>query len=274
MADVKKTDLLKVPFSLLIVREGFNLRTDYGNMEELVESIRENGIKQPLRGYRDPDQKDRFIVVEGHRRHKAMSILMAEGVEVIAPFVLESQKYSDEQRVVDMFVMNDGKNLTPLEKAEGVRRMINYGYSEKDIAQKIGKSISYVSRLNTLNVAPKRLTKLVENGKISGTFAMDIIQKGETETFLANVEAGFFDAHKNGTDTEELFKEEDAGPIKLQEKITKKSLGQLNSWKEFKKWARNADENLMDEDKAKFFKYLCRIMNNEVDEKSFQKFFR
>src|ERR1700744_1643846 len=158
MSEVTKTDLPKVPFNLLQVREGFNIRKDMGNIEELANSIAENGVRVPLRGYKVKGE-DTYVVVDGHRRYAACKLVVDRTGEMIkVPFLLEPQKYNDEQRILDMFITNDGKELTVLEKAAGIERMINFDWPIDDIAKKIGKSAGYVRRLSSLNTAPKRLT--------------------------------------------------------------------------------------------------------------------
>jgi ParB/RepB/Spo0J family partition protein len=270
MSEVKKRDLPMVPFPLLTVKDGFNIRTDMGDIPGLAASIKENGVKVPLRGYKEKGAEN-YIVVDGHRRYEALKILAAESSEIIyVPFVLEPQKYNDEQRVVDMFIMNDGKSLTPLEQAEGIKRLQNWGYSDKDIAQKTGRSIAYVGKLASLNSAPKRLINLIENNKIAASFAMDIICKGETEKFLQDFEAGFFDAKPvNGN---EIFPDQPA--TKTKTKITKADIQPVNSWKEFKRFAKDADPKLMEDGKAKFFKFLYRVMNNEMSEEQIKRWFK
>lgn len=271
MANVKKRDLIMVPFENLTIREDFNIRYDMGDIEQLSRSVKEHGVKVPLRGYKEKGEEI-YVIVDGHRRFAALKMIVKEITETIyVPFVLEPQKYSDEQRVIDMFIMNDGKSLTPLEQSEGIRRMQNWGYADKDIAQKIGRSAAYVCRLSYLNSAPKRMIKLIENGKIAASFAIDIIAKGETDKFLQEVESGFFDVHKpvNG---HELFENEKTAKSKT--KITKGDLNTVNSWKEFRKWIKNVDPSLMEEDKAKILNWLCRMINNELTEDHFKRFFK
>jgi ParB/RepB/Spo0J family partition protein len=271
MADVKKRDLIMVPFEKLLIIDDFNIRVDMGDIPALADNIKENGIKVPLRGYKEKGE-DIYRVVDGHRRHAAIKLLVSDSTEIFyVPFVLEPQKYSDEQRVIDMFIMNDGKNLTPLEQAEGVRRMQNWGYPDKDISQKIGRSIAYVGKLSSLNTAPKRMIKLIENGKIAASLAMDIISKGETDKFLQDVDAGFFDAQR-ATNGHDIPEPEVITKTKI--KITKGDLKEVNSWKEFKKWAKNIDVHGMEEEKIKIFKWLCRMMNNELNEDHFKRFFK
>lgn len=268
MADVKRRDLLMVPFSKLKIIDGFNIRTyDMDYIRELSDSIRDEGVKIPFQGWKEKDQEV-YNVKDGHHRYKAIELLIAEGVEEIeVPFVLERKGYSAEQRVIDMFTMNSGRPLTPLDQAEGVRRLQNYGYSDSDIARKIGRSGAYVGKLALLTTAPKKMVNLIQKGTIAASFAMEIIAKGEVDKFLEDVESGVFQVPLS---TPELYSDKPEKPVK----ITKASLPTVNSWKGFKTFAKSADHKLMEDDKAKFFKFLCKVMNNEVDEDQIKRFFK
>jgi ParB/RepB/Spo0J family partition protein len=271
MSEVKKRDLTMVRYENLKIIDGYNLREDYGDMPLLANQILEHGVKVALQGYKEKGT-DTYVIKDGHRRYAALTYLKDKGLlpeDIYIPFVLEPQKYSDEQRVIDMFIMNEGKPLTPLEQAEGVRRLQNWGYTDKDIAKKIGRSAAYVCKLSSLNTAPKKLTNLIANGTLAASFAMDIIAKGEVDKFLADFEAGAYSQTANGL---EMFS--DQAPKNGKTKITKGDVQTVNSWKEFKRFAKEADEKKMEDEKAKFFKFLLRVMNNDVSEDQIKRFFK
>jgi ParB/RepB/Spo0J family partition protein len=269
MSEVKKRDLPMVPYQNLVIRPGLNIRTDMGDLQQLSDSIKENGLRVPLRGYKEKGT-EKYIVTNGHRRHAAIGLFINEINETYyVPIVLEPQKYSDELRIIDMFIMNDGKNLTPLEQAEGVRRLQQCGYNDKEIATKISRSPAYVCKLSSLNTAPKKLINLIAKDTIAASFAMDIIAKGEVDKFLADFEAGAYSKTSNGL---EMFPDQE--PKNGKTKITKGDVQTVNSWKEFKRFAKEADEKKMEDEKAKFFKFLCRVMNNDVSEDQIKRFFK
>lgn len=177
-------------------RAGGNVRTDYGNadgsFQELVNSIRENGIKVPLRAYRNPENKEQWIAIDGHRRLKAAMILVEEGATMMAQVIsVDARTITDEQLVIDMVVTNSGKPLSPLEMAEAVRRMLQYGYSNKDVAAKFGFPRHLVKNLEVLGLAPKRLRDLVHEKKVSYSLIVQILK--ECKDSNANHEEGFME---------------------------------------------------------------------------------
>lgn len=208
-----------VPFELLVTREGFNVREDMGNIDELAASIKENGVKVPLRGYKEKGA-DKFYITDGHRRYEACAIVVEQtGQSILVPFVLEPQGYNDEQRVIDMFITNEGKPLTPLEQSEGINRLKNWGYSDAEIAKKIGKSSVYVWKLAHLYSAPQKLKTLIKNGKVSASLSMEFIAKGEADAFLQSIENGEYDTKPNGQD---LFpKEKKGSPGRIRSPLTR-----------------------------------------------------
>jgi ParB/RepB/Spo0J family partition protein len=277
--NAKRGDLFKVPSSQLRIKEGFNIRQDYGNIDELKESIKANGILVPMRGYKEKENgNDVYIITNGHRRNKACELLLEEGTEILVPFILESKGYTDEQRLIDTFLMNDGKNLTPLEQAEGVRRLLAYGYTEKEIAGKLAKSEGYIRKLNSLNTAPKKFIKLIEDGIISATLAIQIIAEGKVDETL-NRAKGEDPTLISESDNAEMHQGNDGSEIKDVQpsagtKLTKKDLQTQNSVKEFKKFMKKADENLMSEDVLYIYQFTTKLMKDELSYDEIEAFFK
>ncbi len=103
----KRTDVFKVDPRCISVDPEFNVREDFGDIEELMMSILKDGVKQPLRGRRTTDG---FILTDGHRRFKAIQTALAAGHLIpLVPIFPEHRSYSEEQRVADMVILNSGK---------------------------------------------------------------------------------------------------------------------------------------------------------------------
>lgn len=221
-----RTDLHHVPFSLLRLKEDgkFNIRVDYGDLEELAASILENGVRNAMRGSKaKEDGVDVFYITDGHRRFKAMQLLHSRGhKDIVAPFRLEEKHTSDEQRTIDMFVTNEGKALTPLEQSIGIHRLhVVFGYKISDLAKKLSKSEVYIGKLLKLHSLPEKAKQLITSGKITATQMMDLQQKGEVEQFMADYEAGKFnipqtDVFVGSTEPEKITKKQIAKKTKYE----------------------------------------------------------
>ncbi len=138
-------EVVKIELDKIIVREGFNVRQDYGDIEGLALSLRENG--QTVAGRVDVLEDGTFVLTDGHRRFKALQLLSKDYPEVTFKAIVNGKKTTDEQRILQMFTTQDNKPLTPHEVAELIQRLVNLGYKPKLVAEKIGKTQAYVSQM-------------------------------------------------------------------------------------------------------------------------------
>ena len=170
-----RSDLTKIDPRLVIVDETFNIRKDYGDINELMLSIIENGVIKPLQGKR---QGKFFILTDGFRRMRAILAAISLGHDIgRIPFLLEKQSKTDEARIFDMFTSNSGKPLTSLEEGDGFDRLVKYGYKRKEIAKKLGKSEVHISNMLKLMGAPKTIRDQISTGIISSSVAIEIMRQ-------------------------------------------------------------------------------------------------
>lgn len=132
-------------------------------LEELAASIRENGLLQPLVVRPAPGSTDRFELVAGERRFRAISRLGWEDVPVLV------REASDDTLLVLALVENlQREALNPMEEAEGYRALADrFAMSQSDIARAMGKDRSTVANLLRLLNLPPSVRKLVETGDLS-----------------------------------------------------------------------------------------------------------
>lgn len=178
--ETKKTDILLVDPRNIVVVDGFNVRTDMGDIEALASSILELGLQVPLMGKKVRGE-DKFELVDGHRRFKAVQYLLSKGHDV--PYVkVTSFTGNEEDRVLAMVTTGTGqKPLTELEQAEAIKRLINFHYKAEEIAKKIGKSVPHIYNMIALANATKKIKDIVANGEISGTTVVHIVRQTENE---------------------------------------------------------------------------------------------
>lgn len=132
-------------------------------LDELATSIRENGLLQPLVVRPAPGAPDRFELVAGERRFRAVTRLGWEDVPVLV------REASDETLLVLALVENlQREALNPMEEAEGYRSLVErFGMSQADIARAMGKDRSTVANFLRLLNLPPSVRKLVESGELS-----------------------------------------------------------------------------------------------------------
>lgn len=129
-------------------------------LNELADSIRENGVFQPilirqsLKGYE---------LVAGERRLRASKIA---GKKTIPAIIVD---FNDQQMMEISLLENiQRKDLTPIEQANAYEQLIKkLGYTQDELSKRIGKSRANVTNLLRLLNLPEEVKKLVNNGKLS-----------------------------------------------------------------------------------------------------------
>lgn len=145
-------------------------------LKDLAASIRENGLLQPLVVRTAPGATDRFELVAGERRFRAISSLGWEDVPVLV------REASDETLLVLALVENlQREELNPLEEAEGYKTLTDrFGMSQADIARAMGKDRSTVANLLRLLNLPPSVRRLLESGELSMGHARALLSLDDT----------------------------------------------------------------------------------------------
>ncbi|OQX62072.1 MAG: hypothetical protein B5M56_07475 [Desulfococcus sp. 4484_241] len=133
---------------------------DPRELESLAQSIKKDGIIQPV-VVRKSDGG--FELVAGERRLRAARLA---GLSRIPALVRE---ISDTQHLVYSIVENvQRENLNPLEEAQGYYMLIKeFGFSQEDVAQAVGKSRSAVANILRLRNLPEHIKESIADGAIS-----------------------------------------------------------------------------------------------------------
>jgi ParB family chromosome partitioning protein len=130
------------------------------DLEELAQSIRTQGIMQPLL-VRNIGQ-DRYEIIAGERRFRAAGLVGLETVPVLI-------KNVDDQTAAAMALIENmqREDLNPLEEAEGLARLISdFGFTHEQAAQVVGKSRSAVTNLLRLTQLNKSVQSLLISKEI------------------------------------------------------------------------------------------------------------
>ena len=130
---------------------------------ELAESIRNNGLLQPILVRPFGAADDRFQLVAGERRWRAAQRAQLHDVPVIV------RPLSDEQALEIGLIENiQRRDLNPVEEAEGYQRLIrDFGHSAESVAQLIARSRSHVANMLRLLELPDSVRAMLVNGSLS-----------------------------------------------------------------------------------------------------------
>lgn len=140
-------------------------------LNDLVDSIGRRGILQPLLVRRHPEDANRFEIVAGERRWRAAQLAQLHEVPVIV-------KDLDNQQVLEVALIENlqRQDLTPLEEAEGFRRLMDeFNHTQEGLAEALGKSRSHIANTLRLLNLPDEIKALVNDNKLSAGHARALL---------------------------------------------------------------------------------------------------
>ena len=123
-------------------------RTEFGDLTELTESIKEKGVLEPL--LVKPTDDGKFMIIAGERRWRASQLAGLTEVPCIEMEV-------DDKTLAEIALIENlqRKDLTVWEEADGLAALKEkFGYTQDDIAQKISKGRTTVTELLTIAGLP------------------------------------------------------------------------------------------------------------------------
>lgn len=138
-------------------------------IQELAQSIKENGLIQPIIVRKSPVLG--YEILAGERRYRAS---IAAGLSEVSVIV---KQLSDQDMMLHSIIENlQRENLNPIEEAKAYQSLIDKGFTHTEIAEKMGKSRPYITNLVRLLGLPKHILTEVESGKLSQAHARLLIQ--------------------------------------------------------------------------------------------------
>ncbi len=147
------------------------MKFDEDKINELSESIKQNGLIQPIAVRKDRTDPGRYEIVAGERRWLASQ---KAGLHQVPIVVLN---LNDSETLEVAIVENvQRENLNPIEEAKGYERLNKeFGYDHEKIAKFISKSRSHVSNTLRLLSLPKDVISMLEDGLVTAGQARPLI---------------------------------------------------------------------------------------------------
>ena len=130
---------------------GRNVRTGLGDLDTLVESVRQVGILTPVTVASHGDSGDgRWVLVAGHRRVAAAE---QAGLSRVPAVVVDVG--GDDERLVATLVENlVREDLDPIDEARGFAMLVEAGWSQGKVSRSVGRSKGHVSKRLRLLALP------------------------------------------------------------------------------------------------------------------------
>ena len=155
------TDIQKNPYQ---PRKEF----DGEKLDELAQSIKENGVIQPIIVRQSPVIG--YEILAGERRYRASLLAGLRSIPAVV------KQLSDQEMMVQSIIENlQRENLNPIEEARAYESLVEKGFTHAEIADKMGKSRPYISNSIRLLSLPDAILSEVENGKLSQAHARSLV---------------------------------------------------------------------------------------------------
>ncbi len=150
-------------------------RKDFGNLEELAESIKEKGVLEPIL---IRPKNGQFEIIAGERRYRASKLAGLTEIPCI-----EYDIADNEALEVSIIENIQRKDLTIYEHSFSLKSLSEiYGYTHQEIAQKISKSRVTVTELIRITDLPEEILERCEKLKISSkTFLLELVKLDSVE---------------------------------------------------------------------------------------------
>lgn len=137
-------------------------RTEIGDLTELIASVKDKGVLEPL--LVQPRETGKWMIIAGERRWRAAT---AAGLDEVPCIELDV----DDKTVAEIALIENlqRKDLTPWEEAEGLLALCQrFGYTHEEVAQRVGKSRSSITEAMSIAALP---IEVKEKCRGAGVFA-------------------------------------------------------------------------------------------------------
>lgn len=169
---VEPTGIKKLPVEFITAnRRNPRREFDPEQLQELANSIREKGVMQPLLVRPGRDDPNLFELIAGERRWRAAQVAGLHEVPVIIREV-------DDREALELAIIENVQraDLNPVDEAQGYGELMDeFGYTQNDLAQVIGKSRSHVANTLRLLRLPEDVRVLLSKGSLTAGHARALI---------------------------------------------------------------------------------------------------
>lgn len=138
-------------------------------LEDLAESIREHGLIQPIAVR--PEENGYYRIIAGERRWRAARMA---GLAEVPVLILNA----DDKAVMELAMIENlqRKDLNPIEEARGYQTLMDeYGLTQEEAAERVGKSRPAVANALRLLLLPRELQDMLVSGELSAGHARALL---------------------------------------------------------------------------------------------------
>ena len=171
----KKKDINNQSKALIseIDRNPYQPRVNFDaiKLEELTQSIKKNGIIQPIAVRRDKENSDKYQIIAGERRWLAAQ---KAGLHEVPIIILDLDDNESLEVAIVENIQRDDLNI--IEEAKAYKRLSEeFGYDHEKIARFMSKSRSHVSNTLRLLTLPLNVVSMIEEGNLTAGQARPLV---------------------------------------------------------------------------------------------------
>ena len=144
---------------------------DKASLEDLTNSIKEQGVIQPIVVRPDKSSGGKYEIVAGERRWLASQ---NAGLHEVPVVILDI----DDVKSLEFAIVENvqRQDLNPIEEAKGYQKLVDdFNYNQEKLSQFIGKSRSYIANSLRLLSLPEEVLLMVQQGNLSAGHARTLI---------------------------------------------------------------------------------------------------
>jgi len=192
--DVSRSDLFSVSPDMLTEEAGFNVR---GAFDEAY--FEQPEVEEHIRGLADSYKAGRYVppivvqvregipyIRDGMHRRRALMLAISEGADIKRVQVLE-HRGDEAQQTLLLATSNDGRPLSPMERAVIYDRLEKWGWTVQEIASSVRRTTKHVGQTLALLDMPLELKRMVQRNEIAATQAAELFrQHGDDAVSMIN----------------------------------------------------------------------------------------
>ena len=182
-------------------------------LADLVLSIKEKGVLQPLLVRKNPKKSTGYEIIAGERRFRASKMAGLKTVPVIV------KKFSNKDALEVALIENlQREDLNPLEEAESYKRLLQeFKYTQEELSKVIGKSRSHLSNMMRLLELPDEIKQMVEKKELTVGHARALLSAQDPVALAMEVLKKGYSVRK----TERLASKKGSGLTKSRQSVEK-----------------------------------------------------
>ncbi len=174
-------------------------RSELGNIQELMDSIKSKGVLEPILVR---SKADRFEIIAGERR-----LIASKNVGLKEIPCIEMDVEQNEAMEIALIENLQRKDLDIFEEADGLNALIElYGYNHQDVSDKIGKARSTITEILSISKVPDKVREIIKNSGVFSRSTIIEIAKQKNEADMLKFAQAIVDRRLTREDTRDLSK--------------------------------------------------------------------